>query len=845
MQLLSSRVWALLRSGLTLFLSLSCLLVPHSALAAKVTWELRGLVLLNRGFSAWPLQAGNEVRVHVTFDTAASFFARPSSGGRPGFRYEYSNVPSLQFEIWGGGCSPCKPVTDVVYNRIYVRDSFADPQYNSGSDLAMDGITFQINPTAENGNATIGVYFRDTASKFSPEIIANPGSQPLPATPDSRLAQMTTRHLQLVEGDNLLNIEIDSVRVKPAAVTNTLGSSTLTIPTVRVGASTYQNVVLQLINPTQMIFRLASATLMNPPAAATAWYDPASGLVNLTQLSYGSQTYSSVTMSLSNPASMEFTMTSGALATPGTPTNQVRLRGQVLLSRGVVSQGDVSVRCASGDTAVFALSYNGRFDDMLASQQASPFPCMVRVNSTAPAVSLYGYVTGPDMDMSISPLSSLVLTKALRANPAATFAAFGQTVKSLDAAALSDAPQFVIAALEAFSGYRMIRYSGSSRPNVFVTPSSDDLIDRRLLLKSVDVVLTAAASNYAALHTLVAQEAALRESFDRKIYDAVTALIKPEVTGVNCTVTSSQSLSCKVTGKNLSYPGFIDGGVSDIGITVARASQALTKTDQNMPFKPSWCSRAAMEIGTLFVSTDGNALDGPDPLEVIAEEIQFPPCGPTLNFSDNLWVEVTKNNLDAQGPAGWPLLRKPHTVVEVSGTSGTGGGSSGGSGGNTSGGSGANSISITSATCTSIATDLNDTDGKLITSAPVIRLTGTFTKQSQYVLEAVAAKVSPSDALLVNALTNYADTADGVFLLHPVCNSLPGSGCILDSSGTYGVEPDTSVPGWEALQLWQGWPELGISRTSAASVQVHIFIHDFTKVAARQSVTVSCPATKL
>jgi len=831
---------------LTSLIILAFCFIPHTVLAETITWEFHGLVLLNRGFINWPLQANDEVRVFVTFDNTGSFFTLPSSNNRPGYRYEYNYVPSLQFEIYGGGCNPCKPVSDASFNRIFVRDSFANPQYNSGSDLALDGITFQINSSPANGNATIGLFLRDTANKYSPEIISVTGNQPLPTTPDSRITQMTTRHLQISNETDLVNIELDTVRVKPAVLPNRLdsGSGTLNIPTVRVGNTTYQNVALQLIDPIQLIFRLTGGIPMNPANIATAWFDQVLGILNIPQVTVGAQTYSSVSLSLTDPVSMEFAVTGGTLIDSAIPPNQIRMRGLVSLSRGVVNQGNVIVRCGSGDTAVFPLSYDGWFDDFLVTQQTDPFPCMLRVEAATPTVSLYSYVTEPDTQISISPLSSLVLTKALYANPAATFAAFGQSIKDLDdtVADLNDAPQFVVAALEAISGYRMINYSDQSTPNVFIVKSSDDMIDRSLLLKAVDVALNAAASNYIELHALVAQEAGLRESFDRKIYDTVAGMFTPEVTGVNCMLVSGSpgpSLSCTVTGRNLGYPGFIDGRVSDIGITVARAALAQTKTDPDMPFKPSWCSRAAGEIGSLFVSTDGTDLDGADPLEMFAEEIQFPPCGPAITFEDNLWVEVTKNNLDFQGPPGWPLLSKPHKVVSVSGSSNPGGGGGGG-GGN----SGTNSVSIASASCTSVASDFFDHDDTTkISSAPVIQLSGAFTKQSNYVLEVVVSKGSVSDALLAGALFNWADTTDGVFLLHElVCNNAPAVGCILDSAGTYVVEPDTSIPDWVGLQMFTGWPELGIARGNSASLQVHAFIHDFSTVVARQTVTVNCPA---
>lgn len=196
------------------------------------------------------------------------------------------------------------------------------------------------------------------------------------------------------------------------------------------------------------------------------------------------------------------------------------------------------------------------------------------------------------------------------------------------------------------------------------------------------MALDAAALDYRALMALVIGNADLRESFQPEIYAYMVDRFVPVVTGLNCEQRDKR-LRCTITGRNLSYPASLGGRFSQLGITAARSSLAKPKTDPGLPYQPSWCNRRVMEIGAAtLISTDGTSWDGADPLEMFAEQIIID-CGNvgSIDFKDDLLVEVVKDNGNRAGPPGWDVIFGVTVGVDGTTTGGTGTGGTGGSGG--------------------------------------------------------------------------------------------------------------------------------------------------------------------
>ena len=83
----------------------------------------------------------------------------------------------------------------------------------------------------------------------------------------------------------------------------------LTLPDVKVGNSTYANVLLDVINPVTLTFKLREATLTQAAGTTSISFDPASGLLTIPEVTVGGDTYSA-TLALTDAATYTFVLSS-------------------------------------------------------------------------------------------------------------------------------------------------------------------------------------------------------------------------------------------------------------------------------------------------------------------------------------------------------------------------------------------------------------------------------------------------------------------------------------------------------------------------------------------------------
>lgn len=412
------------------------------------SWVLTGRVETLEGTVPLPLAVGDPLRVVVTFDPAASFSIRASSDGRPGFRFEYGNHTALQLAIYGGGCNPCRPLSTAAKNGIYVRDSYADPGRNPAPDVPYDGISFFMDPSAANDDFGYSVILRDVADQFTPQVIAVTGNRPIPTTPDSRLAQMATRVLQVFNDDAVLSATLDSVAVQPTRrpVTFDPADGRLRIPFLRVGQTGYQNIELALIDPARLRFRVVAGTPIVPPAPADAAFDVGLGQLSLPSMTAGTQQYRSVNLVLDDPAGLGFAVTGELVVDPALTETRWPVNGLASFAGRGVRAGSVTARCADGHQTRFELANDGSFAGELVTERSSPFPCLFRVE-VEQGLALYSLVETHERTIHLSLLSTFTLAKSLKGDPGVVYAEWGTAHTFWPGSGLTDAPQFVVSAL--------------------------------------------------------------------------------------------------------------------------------------------------------------------------------------------------------------------------------------------------------------------------------------------------------------------------------------------------------------------------------------------------------------
>jgi hypothetical protein len=109
----------------------------------------------------------------------------------------------------------------------------------------------------------------------------------------------------------------------------------------------------------------------------------------------------------------------------------------------------VQAQCVKGSQINGTTSAGGTFELVLTSAHAAP--CLLRATGGTPSVTLYGYASAPGR-VNLTPLSDLIVARALGADPATAFAAFDATQDSTLAAGLAAAKTWVQAQTQTLVG---------------------------------------------------------------------------------------------------------------------------------------------------------------------------------------------------------------------------------------------------------------------------------------------------------------------------------------------------------------------------------------------------------
>jgi mono/diheme cytochrome c family protein len=109
------------------------------------------------------------------------------------------------------------------------------------------------------------------------------------------------------------------------------GTGVLTLPAVKVGAATYTNVLLGLINPANYTFMLQAATPQTPAGPADITFDGSTGVVTIPSVAVGSVAYS-VTLQLTDISTYTFVLATATLITT-TATTLTQIQANVFTPR--------------------------------------------------------------------------------------------------------------------------------------------------------------------------------------------------------------------------------------------------------------------------------------------------------------------------------------------------------------------------------------------------------------------------------------------------------------------------------------------------------------------------------
>jgi mono/diheme cytochrome c family protein len=97
----------------------------------------------------------------------------------------------------------------------------------------------------------------------------------------------------------------------------------LTLPDVKVGNTTYANVLLDVTNFATLTFRLREATPTQAAASTSISFDPASGLLTIPEVSVNGDTYSA-TLAITDAATFTFVLTSATLTAKAATLSQLQ-----------------------------------------------------------------------------------------------------------------------------------------------------------------------------------------------------------------------------------------------------------------------------------------------------------------------------------------------------------------------------------------------------------------------------------------------------------------------------------------------------------------------------------------
>ncbi len=184
-----------------------------------------------------------------------------------------------------------------------------------------------------------------------------------------------------------------------------------------------------------------------------------------------------------------------AASAPGAPAGPAAITLTGLAATGAPLAGAaVTARCSGGADIAGTTAADGSFTLALGAGQLAP--CIVRLSSAAPALTLYSYAAVAGR-VNITSLTDLIVARAGAGNPANVFAAFNAAQAAAINAALAAAKTYVSAEMTAVAGAAPAL---DPLTGVFAVGDADDkLLDKlgatlRNAGKTLDDLVTAAAA---------------------------------------------------------------------------------------------------------------------------------------------------------------------------------------------------------------------------------------------------------------------------------------------------------------------------------------------------------------
>jgi mono/diheme cytochrome c family protein len=121
----------------------------------------------------------------------------------------------------------------------------------------------------------------------------------------------------------LLMVAMPLGNVWAAGATYDGARGVLTLPDVKVGNATYANVLLDVINPVTLTFKLREATLTQAAGTTNISFDAASGLLTIPEVTVGGDTYSA-TLALTDAATYTFVLSSATRTAQAATLSQLQ-----------------------------------------------------------------------------------------------------------------------------------------------------------------------------------------------------------------------------------------------------------------------------------------------------------------------------------------------------------------------------------------------------------------------------------------------------------------------------------------------------------------------------------------
>ena len=178
----------------------------------------------------------------------------------------------------------------------------------------------------------------------------------------------------------------------------------------------------------------------------------------------------------------------GGSSSPTTGAMPGSLNG-LAATGAAIANATVSAKCVAGPLISGSTDANGAFTLVLTAAHTAP--CMLQVAGGTPNVTLYSFATAAGR-VNLSPLSDMVVAKALGSDPAAAFASFDSAKGSTITGGLAAAKTYVQTQLAAITG------AGTADPltSTFSVGGADDKV-----LDALGAALTAAGKGIADLRS--------------------------------------------------------------------------------------------------------------------------------------------------------------------------------------------------------------------------------------------------------------------------------------------------------------------------------------------------------